>query len=286
MSDANADQRNYWNQQAGPIWVANQERLDRQIRPHGELALAALAPAAGERVLDIGCGCGETALALAERVGGRGYVLGVDLSEPMLARARERAAAAGVPQVEFVAADAQTAALGEARFDAAFSRFGVMFFGAPEAAFANVRKALAKGGRIAFVCWRPVAENDWVLVPMQAAAPLFPSLPAPPPPDAPGPFAFGDAGRVRRILEAAGFDEIRIEPVDLAMTPGGGDLDEAAEMFLDVGPLGSALREMGAGPDLRERVRGAVRKAFEPHVRGGRVELGSAVWLVQARRAL
>jgi SAM-dependent methyltransferase len=286
MAEANAEQRSYWNEQAGPVWVTNQERLDQQIRPHGELALVALAPTPGERVLDLGCGCGETALALAGRVGAKGFVLGVDLSEPMLARARQRAAAAGLGQLEFMAADAQTAALGEARFDAAFSRFGVMFFAAPEAAFANVRRALAPGGRLAFVCWRPVSENAWVLVPMQAAAPLFPSLPAPPPPDAPGPFSFGDAGRVRRILEAAGFGEIQIEPADLAMTPGGGDLDAAAEIFLDVGPLGSALREMGAGAELRERTRQAVRRAFEPHLRAGRVELGSAVWLVQARRAL
>jgi SAM-dependent methyltransferase len=286
VTEANAEQRSYWNEQAGPVWVANQERLDQQIRPHGELALAALAPARGEHVLDVGCGCGETALALAERVGPKGSVLGVDLSEPMLARARERAAAAGVRHLELVAADAQTAALGEARFDAAFSRFGVMFFSAPELAFANVRKALRPGGRIAFVCWRPAAENAWVVVPMQAAAAVLPSLPSPPPPDAPGPFSFGDAGRVRRILEAAGFDEIRIEPVDLAMAPGGGNPDQAAELFLDVGPLGSALREAGAGPELRERVKASVRRAFEPHVRGGRVELGSAVWLVQARRAL
>jgi SAM-dependent methyltransferase len=286
MSEANAEQRSYWNEQAGPVWVENQERLDQQIRPHGELALAALAPARGERVLDLGCGCGETALALAGRVGAEGFVLGVDLSEPMLARARARAAAGGLGQLEFLAADAQTAALGEARFDAAFSRFGVMFFAAPEVAFTNVRRALVPGGRIAFVCWRPVSENAWVLVPMQAAAPLFPSLPAPPPPGAPGPFSFGDAARVRRILEAAGFDDIQIEPADLAMAPGGGDLDAAAEMFLDVGPLGSALREMGAGPELRERTRQAVRRAFEPHLRNGRVELGSAVWLVQARRAL
>jgi SAM-dependent methyltransferase len=286
MSEANAEQRSYWNEQAGPVWVANQERLDQQIRPHGELALAALAPAPGEHVLDLGCGCGETALALAERVGAKGYVLGVDLSEPMLARARERGAAAGLGQLQLVAADAQTAPLGEARFDAAFSRFGVMFFAAPELAFTNVRKALRPGGRLAFVCWRPVAENAWVLVPMQAAAALLPSLPSPPPPDAPGPFSFGDAGRVRRILEAAGFDEIRIEPVDLAMTPGGGDPDQAAELFLDVGPLGAALRQMDAGPELRERVRDSVRRAFGPHLRRGRVELGSAVWLVQARRAL
>ena len=283
MSEANTEQRAYWNEQAGPIWVRNQQRLDEQIRPHGELVLGALAPRPGESVLDLGCGCGDSTLALAARVGAKGFVLGMDLSEPMLARARERAAAAGLAQVAFEAADVQSARLGEARFDAAFSRFGVMFFAAPEVAFANVRRALRPGGRLAFVCWRPAPENAWVRVPMAAAAPLL-ALPPPPAPDTPGPFSFADPGRVRRILEAAGLDAIRIEAVDLPMTPAAGDPDGAAELFLDVGPLGAALRESGAGPELRERVRAAVRKSFEPHLREGRVELGSAVWLVQAQR--
>jgi SAM-dependent methyltransferase len=285
MSEANPEQRAFWNEQAGPIWVTNQTRLDEQIRPHGELALARLAAAPGERVLDLGCGCGDTSLALAARVGPGGRVLGVDISLPMLARARERAAEAGLRQVEFVAADVQTAALGDADFGAAFSRFGVMFFAAPDAAFANVRRALRPGGRLAFVCWRSVTENAWVGVPMRAAAEILP-LPPPPAPDAPGPFSFADPARVRRILEAAGFEAIALEPADLAMTPAGGDPDRASELFLDIGPLGHALREAGAGPELRARVREAVRKAFEPHVRAGRVELGSAVWLVQARRGL
>jgi SAM-dependent methyltransferase len=283
VSEANTEQRAYWNEQAGPIWVRNQQRLDEQIRPHGELVLGALAPRPGESVLDLGCGCGDSTLALAARVGSKGFVLGVDLSEPMLARARERAAAAGLAQVAFEAADVQSARLGEARFDAAFSRFGVMFFAAPAVAFANVRRALRPGGRLAFVCWRPASENAWVRVPLAAAAQHL-TLPPPPPPDAPGPFSFGDAGRVRRILEAAGLAAIRIEAVDLPMTPAGGDPEGAAEMFLDVGPLGAALRELGAGPDLREEVRAAVRKSFEPHLREGRVELGSAVWVVQAQR--
>jgi SAM-dependent methyltransferase len=285
MSDANREQTTYWNEQAGPIWVAFQERLDRQIGPHGERALARLAPRAGERVLDLGCGCGDSSLALATRVAPGGSVLGLDLSEPMLARARERAAAARLANASFRAADVQTAKLEAAAFDAAFSRFGVMFFADPEAAFRNVRGSLRPGGRLVFVCWRPVTENPWVTVPMAAAAPLLP-LPPPPPEGAPGPFAFGDAARVQRILAAAGFGEIAIEPVDLPMTPGGGDPDEAAEIFLDVGPLGSALREAKADAAVRERVRAAVRKAFEPHLRAGRVELGSAIWLVQARRAL
>ncbi len=285
MSDANPEQKTYWNEQAGPVWVAFQERLDRQIGPHGERALARLAPAPGERVLDLGCGCGDSSLVLAARVAPGGSVLGLDLSEPMLSRARERAAAARLTNVTFRAADVQTAALEAGAFDAAFSRFGVMFFADPAAAFRNVRSALRPGGRLVFVCWRPVAENPWVTVPMAAAAPLL-TLPPPAPPDAPGPFSFADAARVQGILAAAGFGEIAIEPAELSMSPGGGDPDEAAETFLDVGPLGSALREAKADAGLRERVRTAVRKAFEPHLRAGRVELGSAIWLVQARRAL
>ena len=285
MADANTEQKSYWNEQAGPVWVAHQERLDQQIGPHGERAIARLAPAPGERVLDLGCGCGDSSLALARRVAPGGRVLGLDLSEPMLARARERAAAAGLANLDFRVADVQSAPLEAGAFDAAFSRFGVMFFADPVAAFRNVRGALRPGGRLVFACWRPVKENPWVLVPMAAAASLL-ALPPPPPAGAPGPFAFGDAARVRGVLEGAGFEAIAIEPADVSMTPGGGDLDEAVDTFLLVGPLASALREANAGDALRDQVRGAVRKAFEPHLRAGRVELGSAIWLVQARRAL
>ena len=285
MTDANSAQRQHWNEQVGSVWVAYQERLDRQIGPHGERALALLAARPGERVLDLGCGCGDSSLTLARSVAPGGKVLGLDLSEPMLARARERAAAAGLANLELRAADVQSAALPPGSFDAAFSRFGVMFFSDPVTAFRNVLGALRPGGRLAFVCWRPVAENDWVKVPMAAAAPHL-SLPPPAAPDTPGPFSFGDAERVRQILAAAGFGAIRIEPATLPMAPGGGGLDEAADTFLEVGPVAGALREMKADAGLRERVRLAVRASFEPHLRGGRVELGSAIWLVQAQRAL
>jgi SAM-dependent methyltransferase len=284
MSDANREQQSFWNEH-GPIWVRNQERLDQQIRPHGELALARLSAQPGEHILDVGCGCGETALALAAQVGASGTVLGVDLSEPMLARARERAAEAGLGQLSFRVADAEDADLGERRFDAVFSRFGVMFFAAPEAAFANLLAALRPGGRLGFVCWGPLAENAWVRVPMEAAAPLIDPLPSPPP-GAPGPFAFSDPERPRRILEAAGFGSIAIERADVPMTPGGGDPAAAADLFLEIGPLGRVLREMGADSALRQRVKATVREALEAHVRGGRLELASVVWLVQAERGL
>jgi SAM-dependent methyltransferase len=285
VSDANAEQKAYWNEHAGPVWVSYQERLDRQIGTHGERAHARLAPRPGERVLDIGCGCGDSSLVLAARVAPGGSVLGVDLSEPMLARARERAAEAKLANVSFRAADAQTATFEPGAFDAAFSRFGVMFFADPAAAFANVRSALRPGGRLAFACWRPVKDNPWVLVPMAAAAKLVP-MPPPPAPDAPGPFSFGDDARVRRILDAAGFADVAIEPVDVPMTLGGGGLDDAADMLLTVGPLARALLEANADEALRERVRGALVAALAPHARDGRVQLGSAIWLVEARRAL
>src|SRR5262249_16835914 len=190
-------------------------------------------------------------------------------------------------QVSFRHADVQTAALERGAFDAAFSRFGVMFFEDPQAAFRNVLGALRPGGRLVFVCWRPVAENPWVQVPMAAALPVLAQpLPPPPPPDAPGPFSFGDAARVRRILESAGFADVALEPADVQMAPGGGDLDEAADTFLEVGPLSAVLRELEAGEALRERVRAVIRKALEAHSKGGRVELASAVWLVRAQRGL
>jgi SAM-dependent methyltransferase len=290
MSDANREQQSFWNEHAGPIWVRNQEHLDAQIRPHGELALARLAAQPGERILDVGCGCGETTLALAEQVGASGAVLGVDLSEPMLQRARERAEEAGLGHASFRAADAEDADLGQGSFDAVFSRFGVMFFGAPEAAFANLLRALRPGGRLGFVCWGLLAENDWVRVPMEAAAPLIDPMP-PPPPGAPGPFSFSDPefsdpDRPRGILEAAGFGSIAIERADVPMLPGGGDPTVAADVFLDIGPLGRVLREMDADDALRERVKRTVREALETHVKDGRLELASVIWLVQAERGL
>jgi len=285
MAAANTEQDRYWNEHAGPVWVSYQERLDVQIGPHGERAQARLAPAPGERVLDIGCGCGASSLELARRVAPGGRVLGLDLSEPMLARARERAAAAGLANVGFRRADVQTAELEAGAFDAAFSRFGVMFFEDPVAAFRNVRSALRPGGRLAFACWRPVADNPWVLVPMTVAAKHL-ALPPPPAPDAPGPFSFGDAARVRRILEGAELADVAIEPVDLAMTLGSGDLASAADTLLEVGPLSRALLEANADAALREQLGAALREALAPHQRGGRVALGSAIWLVEARRAL
>lgn len=277
-SGANADQIAYWNNTAGETWAALQDRLDRQIEPLGLRAMDAGAPQAGERVLDIGCGCGQTSLELAQRVGPSGQVLGVDISEPMLEVARRRGGEAGT-SVSFLAADAQTKAFPPGGFDFAFSRFGVMFFDDPAAAFANVAAALRPGGRLAFVCWRPMLENPWMSVPMFAALPLLPPMPPPADPTAPGPFAFADPERLRSILAGAGFADIDIAPHDQPI--GGNDLDQTVAISLRVGPLGAVLRE---NPELKDGVVGAIREALAPHVTPQGVLLPSATWIVTAKR--
>ncbi len=276
MSAANAAQVAYWNDAAGRTWASKQDQIDRQIRPLGLAAMDRLAPASGETLLDVGCGCGDTSLELARRVGAEGEVLGLDISVPMLEVARQRAADAGARGLEFREADAQTAALPGDR-DAVFSRFGVMFFSDPVAAFGNLRRALKPGGRLAFVCWRPLAENLWMRLPAETAAGLIP--PAPPPePGAPGPFAFADPDRVRRVLAEAGFTGVDIAPHDEAI--GGLDLEGTVEMSFRVGPLGAILRER---PDLAPVLRDRVREAMSPWLRGEAVYLPSATWMVSAR---
>jgi SAM-dependent methyltransferase len=273
MDSPNRDQLDYWNDRAGETWVKMQPLLDRQIGPLGLFAMDALGIAPGQHVLDIGCGCGDTTLELARRVGPRGAVLGVDLSLPMLEVALDRAA--GVTQAGFRQADAQVATF-NTKFDAAFSRFGVMFFADPVAAFRNIHAALQPGSRLGFVCWRRPDENPWMMVPLQAALPHLPPQ-APSDPLAPGPFAFADKARVEAILRAAGFSRIEITPHDQAI--GGLALADAVTLAVRVGPLGRALAE---APEQRDIVTGAVRHALESHMSQDKVWLASATWSVVA----
>ncbi|HKA14905.1 MAG TPA: class I SAM-dependent methyltransferase [Myxococcota bacterium] len=274
----NAEQIEYWNSASAAKWVAQQDRIDATIEPFGELAMDRAELATGDRVLDVGCGCGTTTLALAARVGARGRVLGVDISAVMLARARERTREAGLLQVEFANADAQTHAFGAGAWDCAYSRFGVMFFAEPARAFANLRGALRRGGRVSFACWRPFPENPWMTVPFAALA-TFLTPPPPPPPGAPGPFSLGDPDRVRGILGDAGFERIEIAPHggDLVL---GRSLDDAVTFTLSAGPASRLLDT--ATPGDRARAQRVVRDALAPHVRGGAVALAGAIWLVTA----
>jgi SAM-dependent methyltransferase len=272
----NAAQVAYWNTIAGETWAALQDRLDHQIEPLGRAAMTRLAPRGGERIIDIGCGCGQTTIALARAVGPAGDVCGVDVSRPMLGVAQARTAAEGVA-ARYIEADAQTFAFEAGGADAVFSRFGVMFFTDPAAAFANIRSALKPGGRLAFVCWRSLPENPWMAVPLRAAQAFL--APTPPlDPTAPGPFAFADRARVESILKAAGFASIEIAAHDAPVSSG--DLEQTVATALRIGPLGALLRDQ---PDKAAGVVDAIRAALAPYVTAAGVEIASATWIVTAR---
>jgi SAM-dependent methyltransferase len=282
MAEPNSAQAHHWNFDAGPGWVARQEQLDRMLEPLGERGLATASALPGERAIDIGCGCGATTIALARQVGESGRVLGVDISEPMLARARERCAELRLANVELMRSDAQQAQLPPGH-DLAFSRFGVMFFDDPTAAMANIRRGLDPGGRLVFVCWQDRSRNPWMGIPMAAALQHVPTPPALPP-DAPGPFAFADPDRVRGILTDAGFADIALDAVDHELLVGGAsDLDGAAEFAADSGSVRSVLG--AADGDTRRRAAESIRIALAPHAGPDGVRLASAVWVVSARKA-
>ena len=283
MVEQSAHQVPDWNDQSGERWVTHQARLDAMLAVFGQAAIEAAAPAAGERALDVGCGAGTSSLALAALVGPGGQVLGVDISESLIDRARALA-----PQdtpARFRVADASSTELPEGAFDILFSRFGVMFFDDPTAAFAHMRRALRPGGRVAFVCWRGAAENDWVRLPMGALKGILPPG-APPDPEAPGPFSFGDPGRVSRVLTAAGFADIAIAPFDASVPFGEGRtrdaaIDDAVKMTLEVGPLSRALADQPN--DIRARASPAVRAAFAGLPGERSVMIDGAAWIVMAR---
>jgi SAM-dependent methyltransferase len=275
---ANEVQITHWREQGGRGWVSGQDRMDRQLGPLGDLVRERLAPKAGEAVVDVGCGTGQTTLQLADVVGPNGSVVGIDVSTPMLALARERAR--GRDNVSFIDADAQTYSFTPASFDVLYSRFGVMFFDDPVAGFANLGAAMRPGGRLSFVCWRPPEFNLWMSEGVRVIASLIPPTP-PPPPDAPGPFAFADADRVRAILTSAGWSAIEIEPHDTTITVAA-DLDEALTGLQEVGPAALLLREAPAA--TRTEALEALRAAFAPRISGDGLKAPAAVWVVHAVR--
>jgi SAM-dependent methyltransferase len=267
----------FWNGPGGESWASNADDQDRELLPLGDAALVALAAASGESVLDVGCGPGTTTLTLAGNVGPGGRVVGVDVAAPLLNLARRRAAA--VANVMFVQADAQTTVPPGAPFDAVFSRFGVMFFDQPEAAFANLHQATALGGRLAFVCWQAATANPWFLAPMMAVmgAPGV-ELPPPPGPEDPGPFAFADPDRIRRILNAGGWRHAELRSYTDEIVD---DLDRRVEFSLHQGPAARALA--GTAENVRKAVTIRVRDALAAHATDGQVRLGRAAWIVTAQ---
>ncbi|WP_237477802.1 class I SAM-dependent methyltransferase [Lichenibacterium dinghuense] len=276
----NADQVAYWNGENGDKWARLQARLDALFAPITAAAIAAAAARRGDHALDVGCGCGDTVLALAEAVGPLGAVTGVDISAPMLAVAGHRIAARELTQAAVLRADAATEPFAPGSVDLAFSRFGVMFFDAPTEAFINIRRALKPGGRLFFACWRPFKGNPWFHAPYKAAVPHLPEQDKVDP-EAPGPFAFADPERVRRILGVAGFGEVAVEPFDATLTfAPSGAVEDALEFLVQVGPVARALatgteEQRAAALDA---VRARLREADGPEG----VRLGAQCWFVSA----
>ena len=281
MTQDNAAGAAFWNSPATRSWADQHARIDRVMAGLTAFALGIADPRPGEKIVDIGCGSGTTVLALAERVGPGGHVLGVDIAAASVARAQARIADAGVSHAEVMLADAATHPFPPASLDLVFSRFGVMFFADPIAAFANLHGALKGTGRLTAAVFRSPAENPFATAPMAAIRHLVPPV-APPAPGDPGQFAWADPARVHRILEGAGFKDVTLTPHDPPMRVAEpGDAAGAAEYAMSLGPAMRATLDMAATG--RERVRAALETFFRDHDGPSGITLQGAIWVVTAR---
>lgn len=271
-----ADQAAFWNGPGGKMWLASYERIQRSIAGFSDAALDAAAAQPGEKAIDVGCGTGTTTGRLAAAVGPQGHVLGVDISETLI----EAAHAQGLANATFSVGDATTYPFDSGSVDLVFSRFGVMFFGDPVAAFKNLRRAMKPSGRLVFVCWRTPQENPWGLVPMRAAAPHLPPFERPGPED-PGQYAFGDRTRVERILKDSGFGTPSFRPLDRSI-PMGKDVADVIDNLGKFGPLARLFAE--ATPEQSEKAKAAIAGVLAPHATADGVRLAGACWLVSAAR--
>jgi len=324
----NREQKDNWNGVSGAEWVRRQDRYDRMLQPWADVLASAAAVVPGERVLDLGCGCGTTTRAAAGQAGPEGLAVGFDVSEPMLAQARRRAADDGVGNVRFVLGDAQVDDLaaaskdagagpgqraaagqavgagpgsrdaaangatvagpnGDAGYDLAISRYGVMFFDDPVAAFANVEKAMRPGGRLAVVTWAPLPGQEWILVPAAAAASVGVAIPAPPGANGddggtvPGMFSLSQPERIAAVLAGAGWVDVETTTEQRTILfAGGGTLDEAMDFFASSGPGRNLLAD--ATPAEASRALAAIRTAMEPHVTARGVEFEGVACVTRA----
>ena len=271
MTD-NTEQIDYWNGSAGENWVETYPVIDRLLEPLSSVAVAHANAQPGQKVIDVGCGCGGTSLKLAEH---GAQVLGVDISAPMVAEAQRRAQ--GLSNLTFDVADASSHVY-TADHQLAFSRFGVMFFADPIAAFTNIRAALLPGGRLVFICWQSPMVNPWIAIPGGVIQELQPAA-APSDPDAPGPFSLADETRLRDTLASAGFNSVSVDSLERELTLGT-DMDEAMLFQRRIGPLSSYLAEHPG--EEGEIARGKVEAALAPYQNATGVHMNAATWLVTA----
>lgn len=274
-ANANREQCALWNGASGEMWVQEQVLLDATYANFEQLLVDEVVTTGARRVLDVGCGSGATTFAIARQLGASGTAVGIDISAPLVELARRRAAHDGIA-AEFLLADAQTHEFYGAPYDLAVSRFGVMFFEDPVAAFANLRGAMRAGGRLRAVAFRAASENPFMTTAERAAAPLLTGIP-PRRPDAPGQFGFANRERVESILAAAGWSQINLAPIDVPCTF---PTSELVGYFQRLGPVGLALRN--ADDATRARLTGTIRAAFAPFVHGDEVRFDAACWMIRA----
>lgn len=279
----NAGMAEFWNGNGGKNWLSREARLEASLRPFGQQAMAAGAITGGQQILDIGFGCGDSTIEMANKVGVQGQVHGVDISVAMVAAAESKAAEKGVANVSFECADAQTKVFSGNSYDLIFSRFGVMFFDDPIAAFKNIYTSLKPGGRLAFICWAPRDQNAWVGLPLQIVAKHL-ALPAPPGSDEPGPFSLSEEPRVSGILGAAGFANIVVEPFQTPFVLGG-DVDEALSFLMQLSPAGGAINNAEADEETRARITLDMAELLKSHKSDKGVSMNAAALLVTAHKA-
>lgn len=279
MPAPNQSERDFWNGGPGRLWADRQALLDRLQSNVLARLMDAARPAPGEAVLDIGCGAGATTLAAARAVGPRGRVLGLDISEPLAARAREILSDAGARNAGIALLDIQSDRPDAPPFDLCLSRFGVMFFDDPVTAFANIRAALRPGGRLACATWAEAARNPWFALPRAAATDRL-GMPPRGDPDAPGPLAFRDPVRVRRILDAAGWSAVSITPEDTTLPLA--DLDEAIALAAGIGPVPGILRAVNGTETDRAAILDSLRAAFRPYAGPDGLRIPATINIVTA----
>jgi SAM-dependent methyltransferase len=277
----NDEQRARWNGIDGEYWTRQSERLDRTLAPITGPLLAFAAARVGSTIIDVGCGCGATTVELARMVGPSGRVTGIDISEAMLGRAKQRLRE--YANTACLLGDAAELPLDDRHAELMVSRFGVMFFGDPVAAFSNLRSGLVPGGRLRFACWRSIHENPWLQIPLEAVYEHAPRLPKPQP-DEPGPFTFADPARVTRILTLAGLTAPSFTPLDVRLDLAAGEgFEEAVIHASQVGPAKRAL--IGQPDEVRAAAIESIRCSLTPYASTTGVELAGAVWLVAAERS-
>ena len=282
MSEVNKNQKDFWSGKGGDIWVERQNAMDTMLSPLGEAALNKLNFNEEENVLDIGCGCGHTTLNIAKRIGPSGNVTGLDISEPMLKRAKESAFEMSITNTLFKCVDVQTEDLGDQIYSAAFSRFGVMFFEDSIAAFKNINKSLISGGYLSFVCWQSPAVNPWQSLFIQEVK-KFLDLPSPPP-RSPGPFAFMESEYVSSILEESKFQDITIEGHEAEVNMfSGRSLSDSVKDYISINPVVTQMLKESSENQIAEIVNSGI-EAFSPYYSEKGLIFPSATWLVTARK--